>query len=342
MSTPVVTAETPDQVRAPRRGALASLVRTPLGLVGTVLLALTLLTALLAPWLAPHGFSETNFAYPYQVPGTIGFPLGTDDLGRDILSRLLFGVRASVQVGLLAVGLAVVVGTPLGLLAGYWKGWDRVISRLTDVALAFPFLILAVGFVSIAGASLTSAALALGIAQIPTMIRVVRGETLRLKNADFVRAAVAMDASVPRILLTHILPNAVSAIIVQATVIMPTAVIGESMLSFLGLGIQPPNPSLGIMLSDAQQYIYRAPAAAVFPGLAILIICLAFNLFGDALRDALDPSTSTGSTRRRRRRHRKTGVRGTAYSGAATTDAAATDPDDSNPNDSNPTDGGTR
>lgn len=350
MSTPVVTAETPDQVRAPRRGALASLVRTPLGLLGTVLLAITALAALLAPWLAPHGFSETNFAYPYQVPGTIGYPLGTDDLGRDILSRLLYGVRASLQVGLLAVGLAVVVGTPLGLLAGYWKGWDRIISRLTDVALAFPFLILAVGFVAIAGASLTSAALALGIAQIPTMIRVVRGETIRLKNADFVRAAVATNASVPRILATHILPNAVSAIIVQATVIMPTAVIGESMLSFLGLGIQPPNPSLGIMLSDAQQYIYRAPAAAVFPGLAILIICLGFNLFGDALRDALDPSTAGRSSRRRRTsRH---SARGQAAS-ATSTDQAATGQTggrtahpDSNPTtdegESTPPEGGTR
>ncbi|WP_237565382.1 ABC transporter permease [Ornithinimicrobium cavernae] len=311
MSTPLVTTESTEPVRAPRRGALASLVRTPLGLLGTVLLVLTAEVAVLAPWIAPHGFSETNFAYPFQVPGTIGYPLGTDDLGRDILSRLLYGVRASMQVGLLAVGLAVLVGTPLGLLAGYWRAWDRIISRLTDVALAFPFLILAVGFVAIAGASLTSAAMALGIAQIPTMVRVVRGETIRLKNADFVRAAVAMDASVPRILLTHILPNSVSAIIVQATVIMPTAVIGESMLSFLGLGIQPPSPSLGIMLSDAQQYIYRAPAAAVFPGLAILVICLAFNLFGDALRDALDPSSARGSSSRRRRTggRRSTAVR---------------------------------
>ncbi|WP_084499989.1 ABC transporter permease [Brevibacterium album] len=285
-----------------RRGALAVLVRTPLGLLGTVLAALAVLTALFAPWLAPHGFSQTDFAHPYQVPGTVGHPLGTDDLGRDSLSRLLFGVRASMQVGLLAVGLAVVVGVPLGLLAGYWRACDRVISRLTDVALAFPFLILAVGFVAIAGASLTSAAAALGIAQIPTMVRVVRGETLRLRDADFIRAARAMDASAWRILFAHILPNAVSAIIVQATVILPTAVIGESMLSFLGLGIQPPNPSLGIMLSDAQQYIYRAPAAAVFPGLAILLICLAFNLFGDALRDALDPGSALARTPRQERR----------------------------------------
>lgn len=316
MTVPVIPVESTAPRRKGRRGVLATLVRTPLGLLGTVLLALTVLVALLAPWLAPYGFSQTNFAYPYQVPGTVGHPLGTDDLGRDLLSRLVYGVRASLQVGLLAVGLAVLVGTPLGLLAGYWRGWDRVISRLTDVALAFPFLILAVGFVAIAGASLTSAAMALGIAQIPTMIRVVRGETIRLKNADFVRAAVAMDASVPRILLTHILPNAVSAIIVQATVIMPTAVIGESMLSFLGLGIQPPNPSLGIMLSDAQQYIYRAPAAAVFPGLAILVICLAFNLFGDALRDALDPSSSVP---RRRRRTTRTDPRATTASAALLT-----------------------
>ncbi|WP_026549234.1 ABC transporter permease [Arthrobacter sp. Br18] len=270
-----------------------SLLKSPLGLTGGIMLAIVVALGLLAPLIAPYGPAEVHFDAPFQQPGTVGYILGTDDLGRDIFSRMLFGIRVSLQVGILSVLLAVVVGTPLGLLAGYWRGLDGVISRLTDVTLAFPFLIIAVGLSAISGPSLTNAAIALGIAQIPTMIRVVRGETLRIKETDFVLGAKTMDASGLRIIFSHVLPNAVSAIIVQATVIMPVAVIGEALLSFLGLGIQPPTPSLGIMLSDAQQYISRAPTAAIFPGLAIVLICLGFNLFGDALRDALDPTNSS-------------------------------------------------
>lgn len=303
MTTPIVTNTDPrtqgldpDFHAAGNRAwwLVRAVVSTPMGLLGSVMVALVVLVAVFAPLIAPYGFAQTNFEAPFQVPGTIGYVFGTDDLGRDILSRLAFGVRASLQVALLAVALAVVAGTPLGLLAGYFPAADAVISRLTDVTLAFPFLILAVGLAAISGPSLANAAIALGISQVPTMIRVVRGETLRLKSADFVSAAIAADASKARILGMHILPNALSAIIVQATVIIPTAVIGESMLSFLGLGIQPPSPSLGIMLSDAQQYIFRAPSTALFPGLAIVVICLAFNLFGDALRDALDPNSTKG------------------------------------------------
>ncbi len=273
----------------PRGRVLAELRHNRLGLVGGGLLLVVVLAAVLAPWIAPYPPGEVHFDTPFQVPRTIGFALGTDDLGRDILSRVLHGTGASLQVGVLAVGLAVGVGAPLGLLAGYWGPLDGLISRITDLLLAFPFLIVAVGLAAINGASLGNAAVALGLSQVPTMIRVVRAETLRLKGHEYVLAARSMDASGPRILLTHVLPNASSSIIVQATVIMPTAVIGEALLSFLGLGIQPPSPSLGIMLADAQQYIVRAPYAAVFPGLAIVVICLAFNLFGDALRDVLSP-----------------------------------------------------
>lgn len=272
---------------------LTSLRNNPLGITGGVLLVVVVLAALLAPVLAPYPPAEVHFDTPFQRPLTEGFPLGTDDLGRDVLSRLLFGIQTSLQVGVLSVLLAVVIGTPLGLLAGYSRGFDAVISRLTDVTLAFPFLIIAVGLAAISGPSLGNAAIALGVAQIPTMIRVVRGETLRIKESDFVLGARAMDASPAWIMLRHVLPNATSAIIVQATVIMPVAVIGEALLSFLGLGIQPPTPSLGIMLSDAQQYVFRAPSAAIFPGIAIAVICLAFNLFGDALRDAYDPTNTS-------------------------------------------------
>jgi peptide/nickel transport system permease protein len=290
----LVTTEvgTSDEELGSRRGrVLTGLLHHRLGVVGGGLLLVVVLAALLAPWIAPYPPDEVHFDTPFQLPRTIGFPLGTDDLGRDILSRILHGTRASLQVGVLAVGLAIVVGTPLGLLAGYWRGLDALVSRLTDLLLAFPFLIVAVGLAAINGASLTNAAIALGLAQVPTMIRVVRAETLRLKGHEFVLAARTMDASGVRILATHVLPNAMSSVIVQATVIMPIAVIGEALLSFLGLGIQPPSPSLGIMLSDAQQYIVRAPYAAFFPGLAIVVICLAFNLFGDALRDVLSPGS---------------------------------------------------
>ncbi len=274
-----------------RRRALRKLARNPMGLVGAVLLLIVVVAGVFAPWLAPYPPAEVHFATPFQQPATVGFALGTDDLGRDVLSRVLHGTRASLQVGFLSVLLAVVVGVPLGLVAGYWHRLDALVSRLTDLMLAFPFLVLAVGLAAINGGGIGNAAVALGIANIPTMIRIVRAETLRLKESDFVLAATAMDAGPVRILAQHILPNAISAIIVQATVIMPAAVLGEAVLSFLGLGIQPPAPSLGIMLSDAQQFLFRTLWPGVFPGIAIAVICLGFNLFGDALRDALDPKT---------------------------------------------------
>jgi peptide/nickel transport system permease protein len=276
-----------------RGRVLRKLARNPMGVVGGALIAIVLLAGVLAPWLAPYPPAEVHFLTPFQQPATEGFALGTDDLGRDVLSRVLYGARASLEVGVLSVLLAIVVGVPLGLFSGYWRGLDAVVSRLADLMLAFPFLVVAVGLAAINGGGLRNAAIALGIANIPTMIRVVRAETLRLKETDFVLAAQAMDAGPWRILGQHVLPNALSAVIVQATVIMPAAVIGEAILSFLGLGIRPPDPSLGIMLSDAQQYLFRTPWLGVFPGVAIALICLGFNLFGDALRDALDPKTNT-------------------------------------------------
>ncbi|NIJ05972.1 ABC transporter permease [Frigoribacterium faeni] len=265
--------------------------RNKLGVTGGVMLLVVLVAGIAAPLIAPYGPAEVHFDTPFQLPGTVGFLLGTDDLGRDILSRTVHGIRVSLVVGVLSVVLAVVVGTPLGLVAGYWRWLDAIVSRLTDVMLAFPFLIIAVALAAISGPSLGNAVIALGIAQIPTMIRVVRGETMRIRSTDFVLSARTMDATGLRVIFAHVLPNCVSAIIVQATVIMPVAVIGEALLSFLGLGIQPPTASLGIMLSDAQQYLSNAPFAAVVPGLAIAVICLGFNLVGDALRDALDPTS---------------------------------------------------
>ena len=289
----MTTADIPVPPLAGVRGrSLRKLLRNPMGLVGGVLLLIVVLAGVFAPLIAPYPPTEVHFSTPFQQPATVGFALGTDDLGRDILSRVLYGMRASLQVGVLSVLVAVLIGVPLGLLAGYWRWVDAIVSRLADLMLAFPFLVLAVGLAAINGGGLTNAAIALGIAQIPTMIRVVRAETLRLAESDFVLAAHTMHAGPWRILGQHVLPNAMSAIIVQATVIMPTVVLGEAVLSFLGLGIQPPDPSLGIMLSDAQQYLFRTPWPGIFPGIALALICLGFNLFGDALRDALDPRTN--------------------------------------------------
>lgn len=266
--------------------------RNPLAVISFSVLVLALFVAVLAPWLAPYAPEQTDFANTFSPPGTAGHLLGTDDLGRDVLSRIILGSRASLEVGMLAVATALLIGVPLGLASGYVRSFDTVISRFTDLLLSFPFLILAVGLAAIRGASLGNAAVAIGIAQIPGIIRVVRSDTLRLKSLDFVAAAVVDGASDLWVLTRHILPNATSVILVQATVAIPSAILGEAVLSFLGLGIQPPAPSLGTMLATAQQFAARAPWAAVLPGVTIMVLALAFNVFGDSLRDALDPKGS--------------------------------------------------
>ncbi|WP_371402471.1 ABC transporter permease [Kribbella sp. NBC_00662] len=278
--------------RSNSRRVVRRVFRNPLALTGLAVLAIGVVLAVFANWLAPHDPTQTHLSNAFAPPGTAGYLLGTDDLGRDVLSRIMFGLRASLHVGILAVAFSLVIGVPLGLIAGYFRAVDALISRLTDLVLAFPFLILAVGLAAIRGASLGNAAIAIGIAQIPGMIRIVRSETLRLKSLDFVAAAIVEGASDAWVLGRHILPNAGSAVIVQATVGIPAAILGEAVLSFLGLGIQPPAPSLGTMLADAQQFASRAPWAAVMPGVAIMLLTLAFNIVGDSLRDALDPKAS--------------------------------------------------
>jgi peptide/nickel transport system permease protein len=292
VEAPVVDAARLSGARLRRGRALRRLLRSPLAVTGLVVLCIAILAAIFAPLIAPYGPSDAHFDARFDPPGSPGYILGTDSLGRDIFSRILFGARASLIVGVLSVMLALVVGVPLGLIAGYFDKMDGVISRLTDLVLAFPFLILAVGLAAIRGASLSNAALAIGIAQVPGIIRITRSETLRLKALDYVAAAVAEGGSDLWVLSRHIFPNATSVLIVQATVAIPAAILGEAVLSFLGLGIRPPSPSLGTMLSEAQQSISRAPWTAVIPGLSIMVITLAFNLFGDGLRDALDPRSS--------------------------------------------------
>lgn len=262
--------------------------RNPLSASGLVVVVVMLLAAALADVVAPYPYDLTNFDATLQPP-SLEHLFGTDELGRDQFSRALHGLRVSVAVGVLSVVLSLLFGVPLGLLAGFYRLLDPVISRLTDTMLAFPFLVLAVGLAAILGPSQTTATVALGIGGVPLIIRVARSETLRLRELDFVAAAVADGARDVAVLRRHILPNAVNALLVQATVFVPAAVIGESVLSFLGLGVRPPTPSLGVMISSAQPLFRDGPWLAVFPGLAIVLLTLAMNLFGDGLRDALDP-----------------------------------------------------
>jgi ABC-type dipeptide/oligopeptide/nickel transport system permease subunit len=280
--------------RARRRRLLRKrFLRRPLAVVGLVVAATFFVVAIFAPVVAPYSASATDFNATLAPPFQHHHLLGTDELGRDQLSRIIWGSRASIQAGVFSTLLAIVIAVPIGIVAGYYRGWiDPVIARLTDVLLAFPFLVLAVGLAAILGPSLTNATLALGIGAVPGLIRVARGEALALREEDYVRAAVANGAGDGTIIFRHIVPNMASTLLVQATVTIPAAIIGEAVLSFLGLGVQPPTPSWGVMLADAQSYLSQAPRLAVYPGLAIFLCSLSFNLLGDGLRDVLDPRTT--------------------------------------------------
>jgi peptide/nickel transport system permease protein len=278
--------------RARRRRILRRrFLRRPAAVGSLVVVITVVFAALFAGWVAPYSPSETDFDAVLASPSREHL-LGTDDLGRDTLSRIIWGARASIQAGFFATVLAMVIAVPIGLVAGYYRGrLDTVIARVTDVLLAFPFLILAVGLAAILGPSLLNATLALGIAAVPPLVRIARGEALALREEDYVRAAVANGAGDTVILGRHILPNMANTLLVQATLTIPAAIIGEAVLSFLGLGVQPPTPSWGVMLNAAQPYLSLSPQLAVYPGLAIVITALAFNLLGDGLRDVFDPKT---------------------------------------------------
>ena len=263
--------------------------RRPAAVVGAAIVTLFVVMALGAPWLAPSDPTRTDWSQIRKAP-TLAHPFGTDDLGRDGLSRVIYGARISMQAGVFSILLAIAIGVPTGLVAGFYRGsLDQLIMRLTDAWLAFPFLILAIGLVTILGPSLTNATIAIGLGATPTYIRLTRGLVLSVGAEDYVQGARALGAGDWRLMARHILPNIVSAIVVQATVAIPTAIIAEAVLSFLGLGVQPPAPSWGTMLNAAQQFLEQAPWMAYWPGLAIFVLALAFNLAGDGLRDVLDP-----------------------------------------------------
>ena len=260
-----------------------------IAMAGAGLVLLFVLLALLAPLIATHGPFDTSFTTIRKAPSMAHW-LGTDELGRDVFSRLVYGARASLLVGLVSVVIALAVGVPFGLLAGYFGGWtDSAISRFTEALLAIPFLILAIALAAFLGPSLINAMVAIGVSAAPKFIRLTRGQVLSVKNEDFVQSARALGASDTRIIVMHVLPNVVPPLIVQATITIATAIIAEASLSFLGLGLQPPNPSWGSMLNTAKNFMTQAPWMSIFPGSAIFLVVLGFNLLGDGLRDALDP-----------------------------------------------------
>jgi len=263
--------------------------RRPPAVAGALVVLAFVAVAFGAPWLAPVDPIHTDWGKIRKAP-TWQNPFGTDDLGRDNLSRVIWGSRISMWAGVLSVLLAMAVGVPLGIVAGYYRGSvDQLLMRLTDAWLSFPFLILAIGLVTIMGPSLATATLAIALGVTPTFIRLTRGLVLATREEDYVQGARAVGAGDLRVMIQYILPNIASSILVQATVSIPAAIIAEAILSFLGLGVQPPEPSWGTMLNAAQQFLDTAPWMAWWPGLAIFLLTLAFNLAGDGLRDVLDP-----------------------------------------------------
>ncbi|HYF16800.1 MAG TPA: ABC transporter permease [Ramlibacter sp.] len=253
------------------------------------LVALGLL-AVLAPWVAPHSPTAQRVAETLQEPSA-AFWLGTDDLGRDVLSRLIYGAPASLYASFLAVSIATAIGVPFGLLAGLLGGWvDRVLSRLVDTLLSFPGIVLAIGVTGALGIGLTHGMIAVGLVFSPMLARLARAQALVVKNELYVDAARCLGAGSGRILLRHVLPNAVQPLIVQVTILLAAALLAEASLSFLGLGVQPPQPSWGAMLARAYTYVDIAPEQMYAPGIAILLTALAFNGLGESLRVALDPT----------------------------------------------------
>ena len=274
---------------SPGRRALRRFLRHKLAMFGLVVVVAFVLVALLAPWIAPYDPIETSWSR-IRKPPSWAHPFGTDENGRDVLSRLIWGARASLMAGVISVLGAVAIGVPLGLLAGLAGGWlDAVISRVADAMLSVPFLILAIALAAFLGPALENAMLAIAITASPVFVRLARGMALEAKSTDWVEAARALGNPPWRTAFVHVLPNIVPPLLVQSTLAIAESIIAEASLSFLGLGQQPPAPSWGSMLNSAQRFLDDAPWLAVAPGLGIFLVVLAFNLVGDGLRDALDP-----------------------------------------------------
>jgi peptide/nickel transport system permease protein len=277
--------------RRKRRG-IVKFMRNRAAVFGAALVLLIVFMAVFAPWLSHYDPVQASFMTVRQAPSAAHW-FGTDELGRDVLSRLLWGARASLLAGVVSVCIAVVIGVPLGLLAGYFgKLVDGVISRIADALLSIPFLILAIALAAFLGPSLTNAMAAIGISAMPRFVRLTRGQAITVKAEEYVEGARAIGLGHARIIVRYILPNVLPPISVQASLTIATAIIAEASLSFLGLGQLPPSPSWGSMLNTAKDFVSQAPWMSIFPGIAIFLAVLGFNLLGDGLRDALDPRES--------------------------------------------------
>ena len=279
----------PARTRGTPRSTMARFAKEPAALIGGFIVLFFVTLAVFAPFIAPYDPIASDWGAVRLAP-ELAHPFGTDDLGRDILSRVIFGARASLAAGFISVVIAVAVGVPLGLIAGYFGSIaDVVISRLADAVLACPFLVLAIALAAFLGPSLENTMIAIGVSAVPIFVRLARGQTLSVREEDYISAAVSQGVSHPKILLAHVLPNIMPPILVHATLTTAIAVLAEASLAFLGLGQLPPAPSWGSMLDAARQFLLDAPWMAVFPGLAIVAVVIGFNLIGDALNDVFNP-----------------------------------------------------
>jgi len=275
--------------RSRLRTTVETVLRNRLAVVGLIILGALIVTAIFAPLIAPHGINEIDIANRLSGPSTDHW-FGTDDVGRDVFSRVVIASRVSLQVGLISVGIALALGVPVGLLSGFYGGKvDSILMRLMDILFSVPAIVLAIAIVAALGPNLVNAMIAIGIVYTPIFARITRGSVLSLRDAVFIRAVRSLGANDARIVISHILPNVIAPIIVQTSLSLAFAILAEAALSFLGLGVQPPNPAWGRMLSDGRGFFQQAPWMAIFPGLAIFVTVFAFNAVGDGLRDALDP-----------------------------------------------------
>ncbi|GAB7069474.1 ABC transporter permease [Mycobacterium hodleri] len=282
-----------DDTETGRVGSLRLLLRNPVTVASTTVLVVVLVVAVGASWIAPYGINDVDVPSALRGPSGAHW-FGTDELGRDVLSRVLVAIQASLQVAVVSVAFAVLVGVTVGVVAGYRGGWlDTVVMRVVDVMFAFPVLLLALAIVAVLGPGVTTTMLAIGVVYTPIFARVARASTLGVRVEPFVQVSRTMGTGHRYILVRHVLPNIAGPLIVQTSLSLAFAILSEAALSFLGLGIQPPEPSLGRMIFDSQGFVTLAWWMAVFPGAAIFVIVLAFNLVGDGLRDVLDPKQRT-------------------------------------------------
>lgn len=284
------TAEGPRHESSRLRKALRTFVRNRLAVIGAVVLTGFVVCAIFAPYIAPHSPLQMDLTSLLKPPGTPGHLLGTDNLGRDVLSRLIYGSRISLSVGLVVVSIAAAIGTTMGLLSGFFGGKvDVVIMRVVEIFVAFPFLILVVAAIAVLGPSLYNVMLVLGLVSWPLYARLVRSEVLAIRELPYIEAARAIGCGSTRIMFRHVLPNCLSSVLVTAAMSMAGAILSTAALGFLGLGVQPPTPEWGMMLNEAKRFLRIHPWQIFYPGVTIMLVVLSLNFLGDGLRDALDP-----------------------------------------------------